>query len=242
MAESILWLVGSDIAQRAVVNLEQVPVDNFGQWALSIALCGMDRDNLLAAVVDYHGEAAVKAYLNTIEPAVSHWRLPVGEGDFPPSRWYVATIHDLHGTKRQPLGLPRRHSGIDINLDFAERGDVERRLGLSVFSITRGIVTYVTDDWGGVGMVVIRHDTIDGPEWWRYAHLVPSVKRGDIVACGDKLGSFANYKDGDHAHVDGADEPITRQWLTAGVSWFDPVERLKQRIDPAAVDAMLARG
>lgn len=242
MTESVLWLVNDEVAQRAVVNLEQIPSDNFDQWALSMALCGMGADDLIAAVVNYHGEAAVRTHLTNTEPVTDHWQLPVGEGDYPAEEWYAATIHDLTGTRPQPLGGPRKHTGIDLNLDVHERGDVERRLGLSVYAITAGVVTYVTDNWNGVGMVVIKHETPDGPEYWRYAHIIPSVKVGDDVEAGDKLGPFANWRGGDHLHLDAADEPITRQWLTSGVAWFDPIERLRKRIDPEVVDAMIRIG
>jgi hypothetical protein len=102
-----------------------------------------------------------------------------------------------------------------------------------------GEVTYVTEDWYGAGMVVIRHAGPEGPEWWRYAHLVPAVQVGAMVQPGQVLGPFADWASGDHAHLDGADAAIEREWLTPGVPWFDPAERLQARLGPGVVEGML---
>jgi len=170
------------------------------------------------------------------------WAFPVGEGQYPPERWYCATIHDPTGTLPQPLGGPRLHYGIDLNLDFAERGDVERRLGLSVYSLARGVVHYVTANWGGVGMIVIRHEHAGAVLWVRYAHITPVVMVGQTVTAGQSLGAFADWQTGDHLHLDCAAQQYEREYRNSGVPFVDPVPILKEHLDHLRVDAMLGRG
>ena len=160
------------------------------------------------------------------------WHFPVGEGDYPPERWYCAQYHDL-----------ATHTGLDLNLAFAEFGDVERRLDLSVYAVADGVTTYSTPKWSGVPMVVIRHEHEGAPLWVRYAHIWPILLGG--VGAGNRLGSFANWKlgaGGDHLHIDMALDPFTREWLDPNIRWRNPVPIFKAHLDPERVDAMLERG
>ena len=171
----------------------------------------------------------------------TEWSFPVGGGQYPPEKWYAASVHDPTGK----LNSGYKHTGLDLNLDLAPWGDVERVLGLSVSAIAPGVVTYITDAWSGVPMLVIRHEHAGAPLWVRYAHIVPAVILGQAVASGQTIGSFANYTlgaGGDHLHFDMATVAFAREWLTPNVPWIDPAPVLKAHLDPARVDAMLKRG
>lgn len=172
-------------------------------------------------------------------PVESPWVFPVGEGDYPPERWYCAVWHDLTG-KRNTNGY--KHSGIDLNLDVSPWGDVERSRQLGIFAIADGVVTYSTPNWSGVPMVVIRHKHADLWLWVRYGHVLPVVQVGDVVSSGQRLGTFANWRTGDHLHFDMAIDPFTREWLDPAIRWFDPVPVLKAHLDMDTVDAMLRKG
>jgi len=168
------------------------------------------------------------------------WSFPVGNGQYPPERWYAASVHDLTGAANNGY----KHTGIDLNLAMHEFGDVERRLGLSVYAVADGVVTYVTDSWSGVPMIVVQsvHGTTLGTNnyiWIRYAHIIPAVMVGQTVKAGQILGAFADWKTGDHLHLDMALTPFTREWLASGIDWIDPVPVLKAHLDPKRVDAML---
>jgi len=166
------------------------------------------------------------------------WAFPVGEGQYPPEMWYCATWHDPTGA----LNNGYRHSGIDLNLDVTPWGDIERTLGLAIFNVAPGIVQYVTPNWYGVGMCVVRSEHDGVPLWIRYAHLLHGVMSGQFVEAGKMLGPFANWKTGDHLHFDMALDKFTVEWLTAGIRWIDPVPILKAHLDDLRVDAMLAKG
>jgi len=165
------------------------------------------------------------------------WFFPVGDDDYPPEKWYAATVHDLTGV----LNNGYRHTGLDLNLDVPPWGDVERRLGLSVYAIHDAEVVYVTDSWSGVPMLVIKTQWRGKPLWVRYGHVVPVVKTGQGVGGGEKLGGFANWRTGDHLHFDMALDPFTREWLDPTIHWIDPVEVLKDTLDPHIVDEMIRR-
>jgi len=169
------------------------------------------------------------------------WAFPVGEGQYPPEKWYAATVHDPTGAKNNGY----KHTGIDLNLDMSPWGDIERTLGLAAYAVADDVVSYVTDNWSGVPMLVIRHEHAGAPLWVRYAHIVPTVMVGQVVKAGQTLGGFADYKlgdTGDHLHFDMALDPFTREWLTPSIYWVDPVSVLKVHLDLARVDAMLMRG
>jgi len=173
-------------------------------------------------------------YAKFIYPEDTEWAFPVGNGQYIPERWYSAQQHSV------------THTGIDLNLDVSPRGDIERTLGLSVYAIADGVVTYVTDAWSGVPMIVIRHEHDGLPIFFRYAHIVPVVMLDQAVKAGQALGSFADWgssiKKGDHLHLDCALDKFDRQWLTPTIRWLDPVDVLKQHLPPERVDAMCKKG
>ena len=164
------------------------------------------------------------------------WSFPVGRGQYPPERWYVATHHDPTGV----LTGGYKHTGIDINLDMFERGDVERRLGLAVYSLADGIVHFRTEDWYGNPMIVVKHMHDGAILYTRYAHIIPTVIEGEIVHPGDTLGAFADWRTGDHLHLDMTTTEYTTEWFTPGM--VDPVTILQAHLDPARVDEMVKRG
>lgn len=183
--------------------------------------------------------------METVEPelAAVTWVMPVGEGDYPSSMWYAATWHDLTGARNGGY----KHTGVDLNLDVAPWGDVERALDLGIYAVADGVVTYSTLNWSGVPMVVIRHEHEGFPLWVRYAHISPrplaSWPWGEVVAAGQCLGGFADWPErGDHLHFDMALDEFTREWLDPRIRWLDPVPVLKSHHDPAIVDAMLRKG
>lgn len=185
-------------------------------------------------------EAALEVRAHILPPPTPEWAFPVGEGAYPPGRWYAAALHDPTGA----LNDGYKHVGIDLNLDVSPWGDVERALGLSVFALADGVVTYYTADWSGVPMIVIQHQHAEQPLWVRYAHITPIVRQGNYVVAGQRLGGFADWRgsnSGDHLHLDMATVPYTREWI-GGAPFVDPVPILKAHLDPAEVDALLARG
>ena len=177
-------------------------------------------------------------YTCTVTVAPDAWAFPVGEQGYPPERWYCATYHGPNANYASGY-----HTGIDLNLDVAPWGDVERTLGMSVFALAPGVVEWV-GQWSGTGTAVIRHEHDGAPLWVRYAHIVPAVKVWDVVKAGDKLGPFDNWRTGDHLHLDMCVRRIKPlDWCTSPLSeWLDPVPVLKAHLDPARVDAMLERG
>ena len=180
-------------------------------------------------------------YAKFVYPEEGAWAFPVGNGQYIPERWYAATVHDLTGA----LNNGYKHTGIDLNLD-GPYGDSERTLGLSVYAVADGVVTYVTNAWSGVPMIIIRHEHDGQPIFFRYAHIVPVVMLDQTVKAGLALGSFADWgssiKKGDHLHLDCALDKFDRQWLTPTIRWLDPVDVLKQHLPPERVDAMCKKG
>jgi len=165
------------------------------------------------------------------------WAFPIGEGEYPPNRWYAASRHT-------PDGPGYRHVGLDLNLDVSPWGDIERILGLSVFALADGVVTYYTSNWSGVPMIVIMHEHKGKPLWVRYAHITPIVKLGDTIKVGQRLGGFANWTGadgGDHLHLDMATSAYTREWI-GNAPFIDPVPILNEHLDPDIVYMMLTRG
>ena len=170
------------------------------------------------------------------EPYPDAWAFPVGDTEYPPEAWYCATWHDPTGE----LNNGYRHTGIDINLDLSPYGDIERKLGLSIYAIAAGKVTRVSQNWYGVPMIVIQHEHDGQPLYTRYAHIIPKVKMGDMVTAGQELGLFADWKTGDHLHFDMTLTPNTTAWFTPGM--LDPVDVLKMHLPPERVDAMCKKG
>lgn len=163
------------------------------------------------------------------------YRLPVGTDTYPPASWYVPTTQLFR----------EGHPGIDINLDIAPWGDVER--GEPVYAVAPGIVHYVTANWGGVGMCVIEHGIAGVSYWIMYAHIDASgLDIGDSVGAGQIIGTIANWTGGDggdHLHFGVSITPVTREYLTH-TGWIDPVPFLKDvlGINSELVDAMLRKG
>jgi len=181
-------------------------------------------------------------YICTLKTVEDAWAFPVGHHQqYPPEMWYVSYVHSLDGS----LNNGHKHSGIDINIDVPPRGDLERTLGLSVYAVADGMVTYSTDSWSGVPMLVIAVLHEGRPLWIRYGHIIPCVMLGETVKSGDRLGTFADWgqslSKGDHLHFDMCLDEIKRDWLTPK-RWVDPVEYLKAHLSPARVDAMVAKG
>lgn len=166
------------------------------------------------------------------------WMLPVGTEEYPPDTWYSASMHDLTGRRNNGY----RHTGVDLNLDVAPWGDVDR--GMPVWSVADGVVDQVGRSGGWLGVVVIEHSHAGAPLYARYAHLGEiAVSTGQAVLAGDLIGDIGNYlSGGDHLHFDMATEWFMwREWLS-GRDWVDPVDVLKAHVDPEAVEAMIRRG
>ena len=172
------------------------------------------------------------------EPTQAAWHFPVGEGEYPPERWYCATWHDLTGARNGGY----KHTGLDLNLDVSPWGDVERAYNLGIYAIADGVVAFSTETWSGVPMIVIRHEHEGAPLWVRYAHLHWGPPEGLMIKAGALLGGFANWETGDHLHIDMALDAFTREWLDPNIRWRDPVPILKAHLDPERVDAMLRKG
>ena len=160
------------------------------------------------------------------------WQLPVGNAQYPSHMWYAATFHDVTGKRNNGY----KHTGLDLNLDVSPWGDVDR--GQPVYAITDGIVSYITQNWSGVPMVVINHGNI----YARYAHIAPAVFNGDRVHTGQVVGYIANWATGDHLHFDMARSEFTREWLSSNIEWIDPEVFLKTVIDSKQVESMLNKG
>jgi len=170
------------------------------------------------------------------------WHFPVGTDEHPVADWYVATWHDLTGARNGGY----RHSGIDINLDIAPWGDVDR--GEPVWAVADGVVHSVGHSSGWLSVVVVKSWHGGEPIWIRYAHLAQSsvtLQRGETVTAGQHIGDIGNYvrgRGGDHLHFDMALDAFGWSWwLTPGVQWIDPLPVLKAHLDPALVDAMVMR-
>jgi hypothetical protein len=59
---------------------------------------------------------------------------------------------------------------------------------------------------------------------------------------GDTVGAFADWKTGDHLHLDMALDRFTTEWCSGGIRWIDPVPVLMAHLDVGRVRAMLQRG
>jgi len=87
--------------------------------------------------------------------------------------------------------------------------------------------------------------------FFRYWHLADDethekLRVAQKVVCGDCLGHLGNYRlgaGGDHLHFDLAlDWFRPRWWFTNHQTrWVDPLEILKHRLGPDAVDVLVAR-
>lgn len=195
----------------------------------------MDDDPMTVTLTLTH-DLPAGSYTIDLPESGDEWAFPVGEPGYPPERWYCATWHDPTGRRNGGY----KHTGIDINLDMYERGDVERRLGLHVSALTDGVVYHVSEDWYGTPMIVCQHMHAGAVLYVRYGHIIPAVKLGDVVHADTTLGAFADWRTGDHLHLDMTRSELTTEWFTDGM--VDPVPVLKSHLDAGRVDAMLERG
>lgn len=186
----------------------------------------------------------IEALLGVEESA---WSYPVGNAYWPTERWYAASLHDTTGK----LNDGYAHTGIDLNMDKAPWGDVDR--GQPVFAIASGIVHNFGYSKKYLGSVIIevRHD--DAPLYVRYWHLEPNTIfnshwTGNVVKSGQVVGHIGNYTvgaGGDHLHFDMALQPIGPHWWFSRhpeIDWPDPVPILETHLDPDRIKKMLKRG
>ena len=167
------------------------------------------------------------------------WVFPVGTAGAPVAEWYCAQYHTFNGKTG--------HTGLDLNLDRAPWGDVDR--GEPVYAVTAGVVESVgfSESWRGVVVLRVEHE--GKPLWVRYAHLEREpvmVDAGQEVSAGYLLGRLGDYQrgaGGDHLHFDMALDAFGwNYWLTPGIRWVDPVRVLRAHLPAEWVEAMLARG
>lgn len=179
--------------------------------------------------------------LETLGGEPSAWQFPVGSSTYPPPEWYAATLHDQTGALNNGYG----HTGIDLNLDHAPWGDIDR--GQPVFAVADGIL-HATDysaKWLGSIVIEVIHD--GAPLWLRYWHLENNTAFravGGVIEAGDLLGHIGNYSGGDHLHFDAALDPFAPHWWFTrhpDVRWVDPVDVLKAHLPSDIVDEMLKR-
>lgn len=217
----------SGLGVDAILNPVKYPI-NLGIPIQEMWLRGPDNDWVHLEADDFR----IDCLSAPVPP--NTWSYPVGEGAYPAASWYVANLHQ-----------PPQHIGIDLNLDVTPWGDVERNLDLSIYALADGIVTYRTENWSGVPMIVIKHQYNQADLWVRYAHIVPRVYVGDKVVAGQALGKFANWTGndgGDHLHLDMATTAYTREYTGTTIPFIDPLPVLKAQLDPTVIDAMVSRG
>jgi len=175
------------------------------------------------------------------------WAFPVGTAEYPPEHWYAAAVHDLTGVANG--GYP--HSGIDLNLDQPNWGDIDR--GMPVFSVCPGTIRVLGYSSSYLGSVIVEGEYDGHPLFFRYWHLAydavyQRLSVGQMVAAGQRIGSIGNYqrgRGGDHCHFDCALDLFGAHWWFTNhpdVRWIDPVPILEEKLDPARVAAMLRRG
>ena len=166
------------------------------------------------------------------------WMFPVGSEQFPTEMWYCAQYHTYDRDAN-----PRGHTGLDLNVDKAPWGDVDR--GQPVFALAEGVVHDAGYSPGWLGVVVVRVEHAGEPLWVRYAHLdwaSVRVDPGDVIVVGQELGRLGDYVRGDHLHFDMATTPFGwNYWRSRSVDWVDPLPILRAHLDAAQVDAMLEK-
>jgi len=175
------------------------------------------------------------------------WSFPVGTPEYPPERWYVASVHDMTGAANGGYA----HTGVDLNLDVPHWGDVDR--GQPVFSVCPGTVRALGVSASYLGSVIVEGQYDGQPIFFRYWHLADdavfqALAVGQLVAAGQQVGAIGNYTlgaGGDHCHFDCALDLFGAHWWFTNhldVRWLDPVPVLRQNLDSARVDAMLRKG
>ena len=183
--------------------------------------------------------ATVQRALDSLQPM--QWYPPVGTVDMPVPEWYSAQGHDTSSAAG--------HTGIDLNLDRANWGDIDR--GQPGWAVTNGIVYAVGYSQSYLGGVVIEVEHEGQPLYIRYWHLAddPTFRRwciGAMVGAGDCVGHIGNYTlgaGGDHLHFDMRDRLFEPHWWFTSHpgGWKDPVPVLKAHMAPALVDEMLRK-
>lgn len=183
--------------------------------------------------------------LETSSPLL--WSFPVGTSEYPPEKWYAATLHDVSGA----LNGGYAHTGIDLNLDKPPHGDVDR--GMPAFSCCPGTIRARGFSASYLGSVIVEGQFDGQPIFFRYWHLAndavfQALSVGQMVAAGQQVGAIGNYTlgaGGDHLHFDCALDLFGAHWWFTShsdVRWIDPVPVLLQNLDQAKVRAMLSRG
>lgn len=178
----------------------------------------------------------------SLPPSV--WYFPVGTVEYPPAKWYAATVHDLTGKKNGGY----RHTGIDYNLDISPWGDVDR--GMPVRAVADGEVYGVWFSQKNLASVVLEVQHEGASLFVRYWHLARdetflALRPGQRVVAGQQIGALGAYLRGDHLHFDMAlDAFHPGVWFTSapGTRWVDPVPILKAHLGEEEVEASLARG
>lgn len=178
---------------------------------------------------------------------VPAWAFPVGTDEYPPERWYAATLHDTTGVRNGGYA----HIGVDENLDVPNWGDVDR--GQPVFCVAPGVVQVVGYSSSYLGSVIIEVQHQGYPLYVRYWHLADDgvfrgLAVGQAVEAGQQVGAIGNYRlgaGGDHLHLDCARDLFGAHWWFTkhpDIRWIDPVPVLSWHLDAVAVEAMLQKG
>lgn len=123
------------------------------------------------------------------------WPVALATGPTLPAPWWIAVGY----AQQYKLGV---HTGLDFNLHgFADSG-------APVNAIAPGEVVFAGDgaaiNWPNArGVVCVKHEQ---GIWTRYAHIATTLKRGDTVREGQRIGTIADYgapgKPDDHLHFD----------------------------------------
>jgi hypothetical protein len=218
------WTFGFSADDAGIGNLDVRNV-----IALSVHSDDWNKPNLATFYDTFYPEVAL-----TFRDMFTLPHFPMATDTYPPAAWYVPTSQLFSA----------QHPAIDINLDIPPHGDVER--GEPVTAVYSGEVHYVTDDWGGIGMCVVKHH-VGGQDWWvRYAHQdVSGLGVGDRVDSGQILGHIDDWTGGDggdHQHFGVHTKPFTREYRTGNE--VDPVTWMKDvlGLDPVLVDAFIRKG
>lgn len=193
---------------------------------------------LAVGIAEYGREALLEAFVPPVVEDEERWRLPVGEEGYPAKDWYCANFHAIG-----------HHIGLDINIDGYGYGDAERTLGLHVFAVADGIIEYVNEgawDNGTDGVIVARHFWKRRTYYVRYGHIVPGLAFvGMPVKKGDILGEFADWRTGDHLHLDICEQNQKARYDINGVRglyFLDPQPILIEACGAEEFWAMCNRG
>lgn len=142
------------------------------------------------------------------------------------SEWYFANNH-----RPTWIGKEAPHSGLDINLRLAPRGDVE--LGFPLYSTCAGLVVYADyapgNYWGNL-VITASIDNDGDLLYWRYAHLQSILADvGQIIPSNKLIGTIgkgANERYYAHLHLDAWRGAMATPgaWFHKSVTWLDPLK------------------